>query len=269
MQVYERVSGNMKEMRVIMTSIFKTPFGENQQFVQNLHTAGFSYEDVVRVIKKPYLASLMYVAIQPTSSVQEVERQLDVWQNLGVDINEALYDSILQQADVFEPITDSDEPLVTGGFGYSNPKVIVNKLFGVFTPPDGYTKNNYIEDAELRYAPGMKPTGGLRLVHYEPNAYAGLSAEAARKAAKSDKVRLASIEVLEHLVLNPQSGLTLDGKRYYYPNLSGLQRKYGAVWSVVPFLVRWDDWNCGFCLHYSRSAGRAAGLWSSPVVREC
>jgi hypothetical protein len=265
MQVYERVSGNMKEMRVIMTSIFKTPFGENQQFVQNLHTAGFSYEDVVRVIKEPYLASLMYVAIQPTSSVQEVERQLDAWQNLGIEITEERYDQILQQAATFESFTDSDEPLVTGGFGYSNPKMVVNKLFGAFTPPDGYAKYNYIEDAELRYAPGMKPTGGLRLVHYDPNAYAGLSPEAALKAAKSDKVRLASIEVLERLVLTPKSGLTWDGRRYYYPSLSGLQRKYDAVWSDVPY-----DGRIGSEFYlYSHDAADANPLWSSPVVREC
>ena len=81
-------------------------------------------------------------------------------------------------------------------------------------PPDGYTKYNYIEEDELRYAHGMTPTGGLRLVHFDPNAYAGLSTEAALKAAKQDTLRLAGIEVLEHLVLNPQAGLTWDGELY-------------------------------------------------------
>jgi hypothetical protein len=146
--------------------------------------------------------------------------------------------------------------------------VVANKLFGAFTPPDGYTKVNYIEDVELRYAPGMKPTGGLRLVHFDPNAYAGLSPEAALKAAKRDKLRLASIEVLEHLVLTPKSGLTWGGKLYYYPNLSGLQRKYSTDWADVPYVYRWDDSHRKFYFD-SYSAGSASVRWSSPVVREC
>jgi hypothetical protein len=200
--------------------------------------------------------------------IESVKQQLGAWKTLGVAISDEQWENILQQADAFDPVTDSDEPLVTGGFGYSNPKVVVNKLFGAFTPPDGYTKYNYIEDAELRYASGMKPSGALRLVHFDPNAYAGLSPEAALRAARTHKVRLASIEVLEHLVLTPKSGLTWDGKLYYYPNLSGLQRKYGTDWSLVPYVSRWDDSDREFRL-ISYDADYADGKWSSPVVREC
>ena len=214
---------------------------------------------------KRALQDIIEGVMKTPSVVEQVERQLAAWKNLGVAISDEQWEHILQQADVFEPVTDSDEPLVAGGFGYANPKAVVNKLFGAFTPPDGYTKYNYIEDAELRYASGMKPTGGLRLVHFVPNAYAGLSPEAALKAAKQDKLRLAGIEVLEHLVLNPQAGLTWDGKLYCYPNLSGLQRKYDAGWSSVPCVSRHGS---EFSLS-SYVADNAYPLWSSPVVREC
>jgi hypothetical protein len=217
---------------------------------------------------KRALQDIIEGATKTPSVVEEVERQLTVWKGFGVAISDEQWDHILQQAEVFEPATDTDQPLVTGGFGYDNPKVVANKLFGAFTPPDGYTKYNYIEDAELRYAPGMKPTGGLRLIHFDQNAYSGLSPEAALKAAKRDKLRLASIEVLEHLVLTPKSGQTWDGKSYYYPNLSGLQLKYGTDWSSVPYLYRWDDSYRKFRFG-SHSAVYADGKWSSPVVREC
>lgn len=197
--------------------------------------------------------------------IESVKQQLNAWKARGVAISDEQWEYILQQADAFDLVTDSDEPLVTGGFGYANPKAVANKLIGAFTPPDGYTKYNYIEDAELRYASGMEPSGVLRLVHYDPNAYAGLSPEAALRAARADKVRLAGIEVLEHLVLTPKSGLTWDGKLYYYPNLSGLQRKYDSDWSSVPYVNRGGS---GFNF-FSGDDAYAGPSWSSPVVREC
>ena len=200
--------------------------------------------------------------------VANVKQQLKAWKILGVTISDEYWEHILQQADVFDPVNATDEPLVTGGFGYTNPKVTANKLFGAFTPPDGYTKYNNIRDAELRYAPGMKPTGGFRLVHYDPNAYAGLSPVEALEVAKQDKLRLASIEVLEHLVLNLKPGLTWDGELYYYSNLSGLQLKYGSDWWSVPCLYRWGGPARGFEFG-SYDAGLAISRWPSPVVREC
>ena len=214
---------------------------------------------------KRALQGIIEGVVKAPSVVEQVERQLAAWKNIGVAISDEQWKHILQQADVFEPVTDSDEPLVTGGFGYANPKAVVNKLFGAFTPPDGYTKYNYIEGAKLRYAPGMRPTGGLRLVHFDPNAYAGLSPEAALKAAKQASLWLAGIEVLEHLVLNPQAGLTWDGKLCYYPNLSGLQCEYDADWSFVPYVYRSGS---EFYLD-SSDADSADPFWSSPVVREC
>ena len=258
-----------------MTSYFNTTIGQREQLDRLLDQAGLSHDDVKRILANPTLAVKMVAALntQPlqyasTSVREQVEQQLTAWRDLGVVISDAQWEYILQQADAFEPATDSDEPLVSGGFGYDNPSSLVKKLSGAFTPPIGYSKLDYIEDAELRYAPGMKPTGGLRLVHYDPNAYPGLSPEAALKAARADKVRLASIEVLEHLVFNPESGLRWDGKLYYSPNLSGLQRKYDTDWSVVPCLDRWVVSYRRFRFD-SYWADDADGRWSSPVIREC
>ncbi len=251
-----------------MTSYFRTTIGQREQLDRIFDQVGLTHEDVKRILADPTLATKMVAALNPQplqfapSTYTKVEQQLFRWASLGVVISYEQWEHILQQADDFIPVTDSDEPLVTGGFGYDNPKAVANKLFEAFTPPSGYTKRNYIKDAELRYAPGMKPSGGLRLVHFDPSAYAGLSPKAALRAARTDKVRLAGIEVLEHLVLNPESGLTWDGKRYYYTNLSGLQ----SVWSIVPFLYRWDD---SGQLQLDARRDDADDGWSSPVVREC
>jgi hypothetical protein len=219
---------------------------------------------------KRALQDIIEGVMKPLPVVEQVERQLDVWKNFGVEISDERWEQILQQADVFEPVTDSDEPLVTGGFGYNNPSLVVMKLFGVFEPPQGYVKHNNIEHAQLSYAPGMKPKGELRLVHYDPNAYPQLSPERARKEAKKDGVRLASIEVFEHLALQPRLGLTWDGKLYFFPNASGLDQKRENG-STVPFVDRHDNAPRTRKLFELDLYGvdNANVQWSSPVVREC
>jgi hypothetical protein len=71
-----------------VTSIFKTPHGELNQFIQNLHSGGFTYEDLVRVNKKPQLAGWMHTAIQPNeydappwwrTPDQQLERARELW----------------------------------------------------------------------------------------------------------------------------------------------------------------------------------------------
>lgn len=257
-----------------MTSYFNTTIGQREQLDRLFDRAGLSREDVKRILANPTLADKMVATLktQPLGflsvSVQEqVEQQLNAWKNLGVAISEEQQEQILQQADVFEPFTDTDEPLVTGGFGYDRPTALVKKLFKAFTPPEGYAKYSDIYVEGLRYAPGMKPTGGLRLVHYDPNAYPKLSALDARKAAKKDGVRLAGIEVYEHLMLEPNAGLTLDGQLYYYPNVSGLERKYNGGWLLSTYLWRSEDRR--FFMFDSRWAVDADDMWASPVVREC
>jgi len=216
---------------------------------------------------KHALQNIIEGAVKAPSIVEQVVRQLATWKNLGVAISDELWEQILQRADAFEPFTDTDEPLVTGGFGYNNPKLVVDKLINAFTPVQGYTKMNSLRSHELRYAPDFRPKGELRLVHYDANAYPTLSPRDARKAAKKDGLQLAGIEVFEHLMLEPQTGFTWDGTFYYYPNASGLDRKVDGKWSRVPCVDRWDepDRKFGFI---SGWVGRASDGWSSPVVRE-
>jgi hypothetical protein len=252
-----------------MTSYFSMTIGQHEQLDRLLAQEGMTAEDVKKILAYPYLAGKMVRAlhdvVQSVSPRQQVEQQLITWKDLGLFVSDKKWDLILQQADVFEPATDTDEPLVTGGFGWTHLTAVANKLFGAFMPPNGYTKFNYIKDTELRYVSDMKPSGGVHLVHYDPNAYAGLSPEAALKAAQADKLRLAGIEVLEYLMLEPKTGLTWDGKLHYFPNLSGLQLKYGSGWSLVPGFRR-----IGLELVLSAiDAGHAFPDWSSPVVREC
>jgi hypothetical protein len=196
--------------------------------------------------------------------VANVEQQLNAWQALGVTIDVETRERILQQADTFEPLGDDDSPLVSGGFGYTNPKVLVTKLWNAIAV---YTVRYVKEDIPLRYAPGMKPNGSLRLVHYQHNAYAGLSPEQALAQAKTDHVRLASIEVLEKLLLDSESAKSWDGQKIFFPNLSGLQAQYDTDWSCVPYVGRWrDDRQLRLG---ALSADYASDEWSSPVVREC
>lgn len=259
-----------------MTSYFNTTIGQREQLDRLLDQAGLSHEDVKRILADPTLAAKMVAALRThpiqfaSSTYVRVEQQLFRWQRLGAVISDEQWKKILQQADDFIPVTDSDEPLVTGGFGYNNPATVVKKLCSALTPRRDYAEFNFLDEMELRYAPGLKPKGGLRLVHYDSNAYPNLSPEDARKAAKKDGLRLAGIEVFEHLMLEPKTGFTWDGKLYFFPNASGLDLKcYSTVWSDVPFVGRADDPNDSGFYFGSGSAHNVLDGMSSPVVREC
>lgn len=259
-----------------MTSYFSTTIGQREQLDRLFDQAGLSNEDVKRILADPTLAAKMVAALntQPLQfeplSYMQVEQQLINWQWLGAVISNEQWEHILQQADAFEPVTDTDEPLVTGGFGYDNPGAIIRKLCGAFTPRRDYAEFNFLPEMELRYAPGLKPKGGLRLVHYDPNAYPNLSPEDARRAAEKDGLRLAGIEVFEHLMLEPKTGFTWDGKLYFFPNASGLDlKRYSAVWSDIPYVGRADDPHDSGFYFGSGSAHNVLDGMSSPVVREC
>lgn len=51
-------------MRVIVTSIMKTPFGDLQQIIQNLHGAGFTLEDMEKIKKSPEIARAMHASFE-------------------------------------------------------------------------------------------------------------------------------------------------------------------------------------------------------------
>lgn len=201
------------------------------------------------------------------STVERVARQIDAWTNLGVEITEERYEQILKAAEAFRPINDTDKPLVTGGFGYDNPTALVKKFFEVLRPADGYEKSNYIEDTQLRYVSGMRPTGELRLVHYDSDAFSGRSPKFARRKARSDGLRLAGIEVFERVILEPETGLSWGKVWNSFPNASGLNMKDIIGQSNVPHLYRRNnDRHFEFATH---SVDVGYHGWSSPVIREC
>lgn len=204
-----------------------------------------------------------------SSSRQEVERQLARWQEAGVTISQKKRERILQQAQQFVPSTPTDEPLVSGGFGYAL-KSSVSRLWEAITPPTGYQKERYMDEKiHLRYVPGMKPLrrrAGLRLIHFDSNGYAGLSPEKALVRAKRDGgIRLAGVEVLEKLLVG-------NGGERRLPILSGIKAKRHSKWDLAPCISRDDDGlhsGPSLILSTISANGRAGSGSSSPVVREC
>jgi len=233
---------------------------------RRLKAGSLNVEDVLDVTQG-ILDGIYPIENAANSYVQQVERQLTRWQELGVVINKEARERILKQAENFVPASWTDTPLVSGGFGYTLPRCF-DRLWDAYAPPAGYIKYRYLTaETPLKYAPLMKPAGDMRLVHFDPNGYQSLSPVDALRQAEKDKVRLASIEVLEKLVLDPGWAISWDGKASPYPNLSGLQSKYGAGWSGVPCLSKYVDgpW-VGLDTH---GAVYAIDELSSPVVREC
>jgi hypothetical protein len=203
-----------------------------------------------------------------SSCVANVEQQLNTWQALGAIVDVDTRERVLRQAVMFKPLNDEDTPLVTGGFGYANPKVLVSKLWNAIVAPTGYTRSHFMNENEsLRYAPGMKPRGGMRLVHYQHNAYAGISPKRALAQAELDHVRLAGVEVLEMLLLDPRSSARWDGVKIFSPHLSGLQMNLEGHWSSVLYLRRWDE------IHHLELLTTTPIGWSakcsSPFIKEC
>lgn len=146
-----------------------------------------------------------------------------------------------------------------------------DELWNTIDEPQSYTKWRCDElksdSNHLRLAPGHKHTPGIRWVAFDPNAYHGLSPEAALEQSKTDGLQLAGTEVLMAALLFPTWATSWDGKSSPYLNLSGLQFYWVTDWSRVPYLYRWNDAH-RLRMHASW-AGNVGGRWSSPSVREC
>lgn len=139
-------------------------------------------------------------------------------------------------------------------------------LWAAVNPPAGYTKwrsDHFTDDLRsLRLAPNF-PDRRIALV------WRGFDPEYGR-GQRPDKLwgqsNLAASEVLSALIQFPDWCLSwFNGASA--PNLSGYQMKYGADWSFVPCVRRWDDDRQlrlgAYC------AGHGSPKWASPSVREC
>lgn len=196
---------------------------------------------------------------------QEVERQLNRWEMLGVIIDQETRKRILKQAKNFVPATPSDSPLVSGGFGYDLPRSF-DLLWEAYVPPE--TKGRYLTDEMLlRYSYGMEPSGCLRLVHFDTKSYQGLTPIDAQLMARIDGVRLAGIEVLEKLVISPNWATSWNGKNSPYPDASGIEFNDGNGVIAVPEFTLWPR---GDRLDvFVRPADFSWSASASPTVHEC
>lgn len=144
-------------------------------------------------------------------------------------------------------------------------------LWQLIEAPNGYNKWRMPELKAtaklLRQAPGYGHEADISWIGFDPNAYQGLSPEAALKQSKEDGVCLAGTEVLMAAWLFPDWVTSWDGRSSPYPNLSGIQFYWDTDWSHVPYLVPWD---CSRHLDLNAVwADYSVEVFASPSVREC
>lgn len=140
-----------------------------------------------------------------------------------------------------------------------------DSLWDKVDAPTGYTKYRWdgvkSDKRNLRLAPNKVEYTEPVWLAFDPERGKGEHPDSFWGQADT-----AASEVFSALIQFPEWPLTwFNGASV--PNLTGYQLKYDGVWSVVPYLGRWDV-DRQLKLH-GRWAGRRLGNWSSPSVREC
>lgn len=206
-----------------------------------------------------------------------VERQLARYHHAGRSVAPSTRRKILEQAETFVPLSAADYPLVSGLFEHDSTDT-VNQIWDCITFDGCSKQRNFDVSAPMRFAAGMEPSvTGPRLVHYDPNPYSGFSPRSAVQAAARDGVRVAGIEVMEMLFVEPELAIGWDGNKRPYPRLSGLEidhrKSESGSWAHVPCLYRLDQrvyldtvWRGQ---EYDYWSGGNTYRMSSPIVREC
>jgi hypothetical protein len=266
MRINERVSGDIEGMRVIMASISRTPFGELQQFVQDLHTAGITYEDVKLIRANHDLAIKMEAALREAiagklpqmqnwnppiwwrTPEQQLERARQLWPNVVLP----------EPPEEFIPRTKSEVLLLHVPDTFDN-------LWDKVVTPDGYTK--YRSDSvrsdtrSLCLAPFLSVRTKPVWLAFDPEHGKG-----DRPDSFWGRSNLAASEVFSALVQFPDWPLAwFHGASA--PNLAGFQLMHNGNWSGVPCLFRWDDVR-RLELRARWAAKSGSGL-ACPTVREC
>lgn len=219
------------------------------------------------LVKRQFQDIIEKRAFRSGSTVDLVELQLQRWLACGVSIDDEVRDRILQQAAEWYPITDGAEPLIIGGFEGMDVTSALHGLYGAINLVEPYRKETWIpEDAQLRRVVGLKPGTGLRLVHFAPRAHMNVAPRDAvvRERARSNRGRLAGLEVLEYLAVMPAAKLARSQIRW---NLSGLRMKHQGNWSDTPY-VHWHQ-EANFLELNTDPADSMIVGFSSPVVWEC
>lgn len=206
------------------------------------------------------------------SPEQQLERVMQLNRQLGLDFLVSDFPSIPEN---FTPRTPTEVLMLAVYLPDKGRQKglqrTFDELWNLIEAPDGYTKCRWdklkSDSKHLRQAPGYDYTPGIRWVAFDPNAYRGLSPEAALEQSKVDGLQLAGIEVLMAALLFQTWATSWNGDSSPYPNLSALQFYWDTDWSHVPYFSRWDVGR-EVDLHVYR-ADDAHDRWSSPVAREC
>ena len=245
-----------------MTDYFNTSIGQREQFDRLLAQAGFTDEDVRRVLANPSLAGKMYNAIQPPRAVvmngtpswwrtpeQQLARARQLWPGIALP----------EPAKEFVSRTSAEVLLL-------HVPDTFDSLWSKVVAPEGYTKYRWegvrSDKRHLRLAPNVPNRTTPVWLGFDPEHGKGK-----RPDSFWGQPNLAASEVLSALIQFPDWPLAWYKDGVSAPNLTGYQLKWDTAWSGVPCLSRWDDGR-RLKLH-DNWAGFAYGLWSSPVVRQC
>lgn len=274
---HERVSGSMKGMRVIMTSILRTPYGEMQQFLERLHTAGGTYEDVKQVNKRPDLASGMVAALRskpgPTWSLPDwyvapwLRRQWALQANIDRQwgFEESDFPAVPDDTTKFW-LLEINLPPKGRKAGF---RCTIDEFFELIDLPRGYTKehaNGFATDSDrLQILPDYKYRRGIRWVELDLNAYRGMSATEATAQSVLDGVELLGVGAFAGVWQFPEWISSWKGL-----GLAGLVSRGNdgmGHWSTVPYLCRWSGTRTFGLMPKPDHLRFTDNVW--PTIKEC
>lgn len=260
-----------------MASISKmTPWGEMIQFVQNLHSAGLTPEDIKLINKQSGLASDMVTALRPKP---EPTRRLPDWYVMPhIRLKWALQANTEHQWGFVK----SDFPAapegptkfwlleinLPGKGKKAGLQRTVDEFYELIDLPRGYVKQHardFRTDSDcLRLAPGYKHRRGIRWVELDLDAYPGMSSTQALMQSKLDGVQLIGAGAFAAVWQFPEwisSWEPLD--------LPGLQfrKNDGEEWDSVPTLCRWSGTDEFGLMPHPAKRGYSDSVSSS--IREC
>ena len=245
-----------------MTSIFKTPYGELNQFIQNLQTAGLSPKDIRNANRHPDLFVGAVAALQAPAVVKLVryypqrdfsrynqylrplDKQLEFLWKLTPKLPEALrVDSSWLDVDTTSDHVQSVEDLEVF-FLVSDTlekTLALNWELMKLTQPAVYHSGFETDAANLRlgpntrwYEPGLHRVRINLVDNWDPKQ--GRSIDQVRTRVAGTDTLLASIEPIGAYAVHSELFQQQDGENLPYCDLAGLQQ--GRGFAQVP-LFRW------------------------------
>lgn len=263
-----------------MASFYDVTDGRMTEFKRVLSQAGFTSDDVMRVIKTPDLAKRMYGAINMSplevaewlippmswsppewwrTPKQQLERANDLWPGVIPRIPSAQ----------FVPRTNTEVPLLHVPKSFDG-------LCRMVTNLNGYTKWRPFKDKfdvdHLRLAPGVPDRTEPVWIGFDPEGHR-YDDDLSRLWANST-ASLAASEVLSAWIQFPRWPLSWgtggaqpeDNPSVALPKLGGYQLKFQGEWSGVPILASVDS--VRRMLMYGDWADAGMDYTSVPSVRE-